>query len=77
MQPVNFCSCDIATRDHAFMLFFFAFSHAYNGFENASWSMCTVSKRPVTISIKKTIMGHENIFGRYNRYNLHRITFLQ
>ena len=39
--------------------------------------MCTLSKRPLTTSISKTKMGHENIFGRsvrYNRYNLYRVT---
>ena len=75
----NPSTCVHVIVHHVVMHFLPGFIHAYNGFENASWSMYTESRvsDPLTTSISKTKMGHENISGRlvrYNIYNLYRIT---
>ena len=63
-------SRDAASRDHAFPSWLLARPTSVS-------KTHTVSKRPLSTSISRTKMGHENIFGRsvcYNRYNLYRIT---
>ena len=53
---ISYNYCSVLTANKGFndieLISFWVFSHAYNGFENASWSMCIQSKRPYCVSFQ-------------------------
>ena len=62
VQPVNLCSRYTASRDHAFLSGRLATPTTVAKTPRGLCVGPTVSKRPLTMYISKTKMGHENIF---------------